>query len=64
MDSTRSCTCAARSTVHGTPESTAAARDGDLDMLIAVLHPDVVLRSDAGSVPRPAHGRPDRRRGR
>ncbi|MBC8993741.1 MULTISPECIES: RNA polymerase sigma factor SigJ [Micromonospora] len=27
----------------------AAARDGDLDALIAVLHPDVVLRSDAGT---------------
>ncbi|WP_442929502.1 sigma-70 family RNA polymerase sigma factor [Micromonospora sp. WMMA1949] len=27
----------------------AAARDGDLDALIAVLHPDAVLRSDAGT---------------
>ncbi|MEH0829016.1 MULTISPECIES: hypothetical protein [unclassified Micromonospora] len=26
----------------------AAARDGDFDALVAVLHPDVVLRSDAG----------------
>jgi RNA polymerase sigma-70 factor (ECF subfamily) len=28
----------------------AAARDGDFDALIAVLHPDVVLRSDGGAV--------------
>jgi RNA polymerase sigma factor (sigma-70 family) len=27
----------------------AAARDGDLDRLVAVLHPDVVLRSDGGA---------------
>jgi RNA polymerase sigma-70 factor (ECF subfamily) len=26
----------------------AAARDGDFDRLVAVLHPDVVLRADAG----------------
>lgn len=26
----------------------AAARDGDFDALVAVLHPDVVLRSDGG----------------
>jgi RNA polymerase sigma factor (sigma-70 family) len=29
----------------------AAARDGDLDGLIAVLHPDVVLRADGGTTP-------------
>jgi RNA polymerase sigma-70 factor (ECF subfamily) len=29
----------------------AAARDGDLDALVAVLHPDVVLRSDGGRAP-------------
>jgi RNA polymerase sigma-70 factor, ECF subfamily len=28
----------------------AAARDGDFDALVAVLHPDVVLRSDGGAV--------------
>src|SRR6185436_12345921 len=28
----------------------AAARDGDFDALVAVLHPDVVLRSDGGVV--------------
>jgi RNA polymerase sigma-70 factor, ECF subfamily len=28
----------------------AAARDGDFDALLAVLHPDVVLRSDGGAV--------------
>jgi RNA polymerase sigma-70 factor (ECF subfamily) len=28
-----------------------AARDGDLDALVAVLDPDVVLRADAGAVP-------------
>ena len=27
----------------------AAARDGDLEGLVAVLHPDVVLRSDGGT---------------
>ncbi|MFI5485843.1 MULTISPECIES: RNA polymerase sigma factor SigJ [Micromonospora] len=32
----------------------AAARDGDFDALVAVLHPDVVLRSDGGSA-RPRH---------
>src|SRR5215472_13436990 len=32
----------------------AAARDGDLDALIAVLHPDVVYRADRG--PQPAAG--------
>lgn len=30
----------------------AAARQGDLDALVAVLHPDVVLRSDGGTAPR------------
>ncbi|MEV0404881.1 sigma-70 family RNA polymerase sigma factor [Actinoallomurus sp. NPDC050550] len=29
----------------------AAARGGDLDALVAVLHPDVVLRTDRGAVP-------------
>jgi RNA polymerase sigma factor (sigma-70 family) len=29
----------------------AAARDGDFEALLAVLHPDVVLRADAGSGP-------------
>jgi RNA polymerase sigma-70 factor (ECF subfamily) len=29
----------------------AAARDGDFDALLAVLHPDVVLRADAGDGP-------------
>jgi ketosteroid isomerase-like protein len=29
----------------------AAARDGDLDALLAVLDPDVVLRADRGAVP-------------
>jgi RNA polymerase sigma factor (sigma-70 family) len=29
----------------------AAARDGDFDRLVAVLHPDVVLRADLGPVP-------------
>jgi RNA polymerase sigma-70 factor (ECF subfamily) len=29
----------------------AAARDGDFDGLLAVLHPDVLLRADAGSSP-------------
>jgi RNA polymerase sigma-70 factor (ECF subfamily) len=29
----------------------AAARDGDFDALVAVLHPDVVLRADLGVVP-------------
>ncbi len=29
----------------------AAARDGDFDALIAVLHPDVVLRADGGGMP-------------
>jgi RNA polymerase sigma factor (sigma-70 family) len=29
----------------------AAARDGDFDALVAVLHPDVVLRGDRGAVP-------------
>ncbi len=32
----------------------AAARDGDFDALVAVLHPDAVLRSDGGAL-RPAH---------
>jgi RNA polymerase sigma factor (sigma-70 family) len=32
----------------------AAARDGDFDALVAVLHPDVVLRADGGTAP----GRP------
>jgi hypothetical protein len=32
----------------------AASRGGDFDALVAVLHPDVVLRADAG-VRRPAH---------
>jgi RNA polymerase sigma-70 factor, ECF subfamily len=32
----------------------AAARDGDLDALVAVLDPDVVLRVDRGAVPRGA----------
>src|SRR5439155_24752408 len=29
----------------------AAARDGDLDALVTVLHPDVVLRADGGTRP-------------
>jgi RNA polymerase sigma-70 factor (ECF subfamily) len=29
----------------------AAARDGDFDALVAVLHPDVVLRADGGTAP-------------
>jgi RNA polymerase sigma-70 factor (ECF subfamily) len=29
----------------------AAARDGDFDALVAVLHPDVVIRADRGAVP-------------
>ena len=37
----------------------AAARDGDLDALIAVLHPDVVYRVDRG--PRPEAGSAERR---
>jgi RNA polymerase sigma factor (sigma-70 family) len=41
----------------------AAARDGDLDALLAVLDPDVVLRADRGAVPpgasREARGAPD-----
>ncbi|MFC9324833.1 RNA polymerase sigma factor SigJ [Kitasatospora sp. NPDC057015] len=32
----------------------AASRDGDFDALLAVLHPDVVLRSDGGAL-RPRH---------
>ncbi|WP_342455957.1 nuclear transport factor 2 family protein [Nocardiopsis sp. N85] len=35
----------------------AAAREGDIDALLAVLHPDVVLRSDGGA----ARGRHTRR---
>jgi RNA polymerase sigma-70 factor (ECF subfamily) len=33
----------------------AAARDGDFDALVAVLHPDVVLRADGGAVPGLSH---------
>jgi RNA polymerase sigma factor (sigma-70 family) len=38
---------------HAVDAFYAAARDGDLHALVAVLHPDVVLRSDGGSA-RPA----------
>jgi RNA polymerase sigma factor (sigma-70 family) len=34
----------------------AAARDGDLDALVAVLDPDVVVRADVGAVPAGASG--------
>jgi RNA polymerase sigma factor (sigma-70 family) len=33
----------------------AASRDGDFDALLAVLHPDVVLRADGGVVPGLSH---------
>jgi RNA polymerase sigma factor (sigma-70 family) len=33
----------------------AASRDGDFDALVAVLHPDVVLRADGGAVPGLSH---------
>jgi RNA polymerase sigma factor (sigma-70 family) len=32
-----------------------AARDGDFDALVAVLHPDVVLRADGGALPGLSH---------
>jgi RNA polymerase sigma factor (sigma-70 family) len=34
----------------------AAARDGDFDALVAVLHPDVVIRVDRGALSRVTHG--------
>jgi RNA polymerase sigma factor (sigma-70 family) len=33
----------------------AASREGDFDALVAVLHPDVVLRADGGAVPGLSH---------
>src|SRR5580692_2793647 len=33
----------------------AASRDGDFDALVAVVHPDVVLRADGGAVPGLSH---------